>query len=445
MNTDKIFDYIKQNKKIVFVLFLLSIFLVYKAFSSSTREATEDIVNPYAKFEKGQNIADMLEAETDEDYQALYSTKIQDEMGTIKDNQIQKDKENKELKEKLKKLEEKFDYLIKNPQGGNNRNTAPFGMPVTGDNPANYNSNLFDGPSEDLQKEPIVVGTLIEWKNTGTELKSNNENEVSKISKQANKKDNKTDESKNKDSSTTKKKPKYLPSGSLFMVKYDNGTLNPTLSSGMTGNFSTATSVVVTEAYLPNGFKWDLRGAKVLFESKGNLATERADYRTKRISAISNDGKIMDIPLQGFVSDITTGMQGIAGTPVSKQEKLFWGAVKAYAIGNIGKSLQTSANDVSTNSLGTITTINRKNVSENIGLGLLAGGGQGMQEVGTNVLKIATATETVIENLAGQFAIVHLVEPLELKWEVQTTSTGSLSLNTNRNNKNTQGIKNVLQ
>jgi hypothetical protein len=424
----EIFSFRTIRKNLAFVFFLIVI-IFYIGFKISKMETTE--TNPYANYQIGDEWKNEYNPNEEEDYSALLANKLNPKVEEALNSIEALQKQNKALQNDNKEMQEKIKLLAKDNQQPKPFN-SPFGFPIIKDNP-NFNNPLTIPPNGDLEVN-YPITTVVEWGGNINAVSTNNASvkNTEKIEKKEEKKEEKME------------KTTWLPSGTLFMIKLDNGTLNPTMSSAIGDAFSTSTSTVVTEAYLPNSFKYDLRGAKVTLESKGQLSTERVDYRPVRLSAIRNDLSMMDIGLSGFVSDIETGMQGLAGTPVSKQEALFWGAVKAYALGNIGKNFASTANELITSTSGTVTSINDKSVTENMGYGLMGGLGEGMQEVGKNVLKIATATETVIESLAGQYAIVHLTEPLELKFKIQKTAVTQTNVKTKQPTGGNNNVANIL-
>jgi len=413
MKIDELLTKAKEKWKITVSVILFITFLTVNFFvgGSKTTEQ-EDMKQPYEVGEKIDFKDEEVDKERKADYQAMYLDKIENLESEKKGRLEALEKENDEIKaemNKMKELNSKIDKDFESKYSNDKLKNynSPFGMPVTSSSSTNQGAML-DQNHNDIIVPPEKVLYSIEWGQTEKQPLPT----VKDLKKKEIVKDN------NETKKTVTKNTIWIPSNSIFMVKTDNGIQAPTLSSGEGKNFAHTTSVIVTDIFLPNGYRYNLRGGKVLLESKGSLSSHRAETKTVRLSAVNKKKQIMDIPIEGYLSDFKSGMQGIQGEVVSKQEELFWGAVIAYATANIGSAYQNKGTETITNSVGGTSTVNNKGISDTLRGGLYGGVGKGAEEVGKHILDIAKSIEPVIEVLGKQYAVIHITQPFKIEYKV---------------------------
>lgn len=426
MKLDDILHKMKEKWKITLSVFLFITFLTINFFvgNKNIEENSEEMKPAYEVGEKiNFDEADgELDKERKVDYQALYLNKIENLESEKKTRLEALEKENLEIKSEMEKMKEqnsgKFDRDLseRNPQDKLKNYNSPFGMPVTSSSSSSHsNTNggaMFDNSNNEVMLPPEKTLYSIEWvqpeKTTLPTIKELKKKEIVKENNESKK--------------VETEKTIWIPSNSIFMVKTDNGIQAPTLSSGEGKNFAHTTTVIVTDIFLPNGYRYNLKGGKVLLESKGSLSSHRAETKTVRLSAVNKKREIMDIPIEGYLSDFKSGMQGIQGEVVSKQEELFWGAVVAYATANIGSAYQNKGTETITNAVGGTSTVNNKGATDTLKGGLYGGVGKGAEEVGKHILDIAKSIEPVIEVLGKQYAVIHITQPFKIQYKVSEVS-----------------------
>lgn len=152
----------------------------------------------------------------------------------------------------------------------------------------------------------------------------------------------------------------FVPAGSIMVAYLDQGFDAPTLKNGR-NDLVPATLTVVGYTLLPNNKLYDLRGCKILAESEGKRSNERAYTRTKRLSCVDNENRVMDIPLKGYISDEGgDGKLGLKGNIVSMQNKFLQNAIWigiVEGLASIGKA--TAITQTATAQGGVVSTINR--------------------------------------------------------------------------------------
>ena len=133
-------------------------------------------------------------------------------------------------------------------------------------------------------------------------------------------------------------------------------------------------------AFLPNEFKANLKGCRILAQGIGSLADERVHLRSMSVTCISKTGKaIIDSEIQGYLADID-GKGGVRGTVVSKMDSALWRAFLAGLFGGAGQAIQAQSQPLATVSVGGTTgtqTLNGSQIAQaGIGGGLVSASGE---------------------------------------------------------------------
>lgn len=236
-----------------------------------------------------------------------------------------------------------------------------------------------------------------------------------------------------------------IPSASLLLIKLDNGMHLSTLTLA-NSHATPVTATVVSDVFMPSGRVYDVKGAKMVLEGIGSLSTERGYIKPLRISGFNAKNDTFDLPIQGYVSDIRTGIQGIQGEIISKQQALFWSSLVAYTVQGIGKGVSAQNQVVTNTAFGTTSMTPPDKIFES---GILNGIGGGAQQVGDEILKIAKNIEPIVEVLGNQYAIVHTTMPFTLEYRIDTsanydTEKSSLPAPVSNITNNTQKVGNLL-
>jgi hypothetical protein len=233
-----------------------------------------------------------------------------------------------------------------------------------------------------------------------------------------------------------------IPSATLLLVKLDNGMHLSTLTMSKSAS-TPVTATVVSEAFMPNGRTFDVKGAKMVLEGIGSLSSERGYIKPLRISGFNSENETFDLPIQGYVSDVRTGIQGIQGEIISRQESLFWSSLIAYTMQGIGKGVSNSQQIMTTSAFGSTTTTPPDKI---LSSSLANGFGEGAKEVGNAILEIAKNIEPIVEILGNQYAIVHTTMPFTLEYKIDGNDNYNTEIPITKNeNETTKKIDSLVK
>jgi len=124
-------------------------------------------------------------------------------------------------------------------------------------------------------------------------------------------------------------------------------------------------------AYIvPNKKRLDLSGCFMIAKSQGDLSTERVQMQATKLSCVSQDGKMFERDVNGFVADDKDNSFAVMGSVTSKQDRVAAMAFLSSVVEGVGKSLQQAQTTQNQNPLGGSSSI----VSGSQ-LGYLGGGG----------------------------------------------------------------------
>ncbi|WP_366212701.1 F-type conjugal transfer pilus assembly protein TraB [Arsenophonus sp. ENCA] len=144
----------------------------------------------------------------------------------------------------------------------------------------------------------------------------------------------------------------YIPSGSFVKSMLIEGA---DANASVTGNQATVPMQVrlTGKVEMPNSKTYDLTGCFVSMEAYGDVSSERAIVRTRKISCIKGDD-VIDLPIEGHVN--FRGKNGVKGEVVMRNGKILgwaWGAGFIDGLGQgAGRAAQPTVGLGATASLG---------------------------------------------------------------------------------------------
>lgn len=400
---EKILNFIRDNKLKSFLIVVGIVIFIVVAFNKKSKANEQEELKQISKLYQGKE-------NTEELYKTKYFKQIDPQLQEQSKTIAKLTKTVEELETKGKKLESQIIETAKNNYGdilNNSDNYKKTNSMSDILSQAYSNGEEPKIPQLKGQNSPTVAPKLqyVEW-----DTINDNEESLLLIDDE----DKKADE-------IGKIEEKYrmiLPSATLMLVKLDNGMHLSTLSMGNSAT-TPVTATVTSEAFMPNGRTFDLKGAKMVLEGVGSLSSERGYIKPLRISGFNAQNETFDLPIQGYVSDVRTGIQGIQGEIISKQETLFWSSLIAYTMQGIGKGVASSNQIMTTSAFGTTTTTPPNEI---LSSSLANGVGEGAKEVGNAILDIAKNIEPIVEILGDQYAIVHTTMPFVLEYRIDGDS-----------------------
>ncbi|MDZ7819777.1 MAG: TraB/VirB10 family protein [Aliarcobacter sp.] len=426
-NKEKIIDFVRENKFKSFMIVIFIIVILFVIFNKKENKKNAELKEITTLYKSKDN--------TDDLYKTKYFKQIDPQLQDNSKDIEKLKKQVEEMDKRNKELENKIVESAKSTYGDilNSKDT------YAGENNLNdmFNKNY------STNQQPIIPplkGTVpptqgqkiqfVEWEVAGAEeqnlLLIDEENQVVK-------EDDKKQEEKFK---------MIIPSATLLLVKLDNGMHLSTLTMSKSAS-TPVTATVVSEAFMPNGRTFDVKGAKMVLEGIGSLSSERGYIKPLRMSGFNSENETFDLPIQGYVSDVRTGIQGIQGEIISKQESLFWSSLIAYTLQGLGKGVASSQQVMTTSAFGTTTNTPPDKI---LSSSLANGVGEGAKEVGNAILEIAKNIEPIVEILGNQYAIVHTTMPFILEYKIDGNDNYNTEIPVTKNeNETTKKVDSLVK
>ena len=170
----------------------------------------------------------------------------------------------------------------------------------------------------------------------------------------------------------------YIPASTIIPVTLLSGVDATCLEDAKRPNVPVVLRVD-NLAFLPNEFKANLKGCRILAAGLGSLADERVHLRSMSITCISKTGKaVIDNDIQGYLAD-ADGKGGVRGNVVSKMDSALWRAFIAGVFGGAGEAIRAESQPLTTVSIGSTATqtLNTNQITNaGIGGGLVAASGE---------------------------------------------------------------------
>jgi hypothetical protein len=111
-------------------------------------------------------------------------------------------------------------------------------------------------------------------------------------------------------------------------------------------------------AYIvPNKKRLDLSGCFMIVKSQGDLSTERVQMQASKLSCVSQDGKMFERDVSGYVADDKDNSFAVMGSVNSKQDRVATMAFMSSVVEGVGKAIQQAQTTQSMNPLGGTSSI----------------------------------------------------------------------------------------
>ncbi len=202
----------------------------------------------------------------------------------------------------------------------------------------------------------------------------------------------------------------YIPAGTFFRVVLLGGVDAPTGGDAQNANPHPILMRVSDMAQLPNLFKYNFKECFITASAYGDISSERAYARTDRLSCVGQDGKVLEVPIKGYLAG-EDGKTGVRGTIVTKQGQIIANALLAGVISGAGKGIADSYKSTSTSVFG--TTSSTKGGDE-YKAGIASGMGSAMDRIADYYIKLADKTFPVVEINAGRKLDVVLIQGFQI-------------------------------
>ncbi len=148
-----------------------------------------------------------------------------------------------------------------------------------------------------------------------------------------------------------------------------------------------------SNAFLPNGYRSEVKRCFVIGSGYGDISSERAYIRLISLSCVRHDGSTLEANLKGNVYG-EDGKLGMRGRLVTKQGQLLANALRAGIVSGIGQGFAMSGTSVSSSALGAVATQSGVGPMRR---GLSTGVGNAMETLANYYIRMAEQTFPVIE------------------------------------------------
>lgn len=197
-----------------------------------------------------------------------------------------------------------------------------------------------------------------------------------------------------------KNKPKeplnYVPPGTFAKAVSLSGA---DTNAGVNGQSDTQpiTLRILDNGTLPNGKHSSLKGCFITAATYGDASSERGQIRLQRLSCVRKNGHILDIPVEGTISDMG-GSDGLRGHLIMRNGNLLWNAGFSGFLSGIGSAMQQTATTQSVSPLGTTSTVSSGKVFQ---YGAYGGAGTALGKLADYYIKLADLFHPIIQIHAG--------------------------------------------
>jgi len=218
-----------------------------------------------------------------------------------------------------------------------------------------------------------------------------------------------------------------IPAGSFFRGILLNGVDAPVTMVAKKNPYPVLIKVK-TEAWLPNEYRYDIKGCYIVAAAWGDMSSERAYFRTERFSCIKKDGGMIETTIDGSVTDGQDGKLGVFGKLVSKQGQMIARTILAEVIQGFGNALSPKQG-VPVFNIGESSNSDYYTtppIGKSFEYGLFTGTGEAMKKIANFYLKMAEQTFPVIEVQAGIPVEVFLLRGVTLTLKKKTENNGGV-------------------
>lgn len=193
-----------------------------------------------------------------------------------------------------------------------------------------------------------------------------------------------------------KTKINYVPPGTFAKAVLLSGA---DTNAGTNGQADTMpiTMRITDDGILPNNTHSNLKDCFVTAAAYGDPSSERAQIRLQRLSCVREEGRILDIPVEGTISDMG-GNDGLRGHVVMRNGKLLWNAGISGMLSGVGSAMQQSLTTQAISPLGTTSSVASGKVFQ---YGALGGANTAMSKIADYYIKLAELYHPIVQIHAG--------------------------------------------
>lgn len=150
---------------------------------------------------------------------------------------------------------------------------------------------------------------------------------------------------------------------------------------------------ITDNAQLPNGFRTKTKGCFTLAAGYGEIASERAYFRTEKLSCVMKNGDVIDMKMEGYIVG-EDGKAGLRGRLVSKEGRQVALALLSGTVGGLASAFANQATTLQQTSVGTNQYVNP---GQSVGFAAANGVSGGFNQLAQYYINLAEKTFPVIE------------------------------------------------
>lgn len=220
----------------------------------------------------------------------------------------------------------------------------------------------------------------------------------------------------------------FVPAGSILTGVLLNG-IDVSTADDAQDDPQAALVRLKKETLLPNRFRMDLVDCHVLVSGYGDLTDARALLRANLLSCVTPNGGVITVPIEAYVVG-PDGLNGVPGTVISHQGELLSKSLIAGLLGGFAANSQATQEPVLNISPSGQTQYQAPNIPSVAQNSVLAGAGQGAENVSQFYLKQAEALAPVVQVNPGVAVNLVLIKGVHL--DLSGSTHGNLDANSSQ-------------
>lgn len=221
------------------------------------------------------------------------------------------------------------------------------------------------------------------------------------------------------DQDSAKNVSHYIPAGSFMTVSLLSGV--DALTGGATAQDAQPILMRLMDyGILPNHFRANIVDCHVTGTVRGVLSSERARVRSEFLSCIFENGDVVEVKIKGWVNG-EDGKDGFRGRLVEKSGALLARTFVSGMFSGLGSSIASQYQSVSTNALGSVTTIDPGDASK---AGLAVGTSTAFEKIADYYMARANEIFPIIEVSSHRLGELVLQQGVDLGQQFETQMRG---------------------
>ena len=213
----------------------------------------------------------------------------------------------------------------------------------------------------------------------------------------------------------------YVPSGTFVRAVMIGGA---DASAGVSSQSNPVPTLfrIIDQGTLPNNHKSHLKDCVATAATIGDISSERGQMRLERLSCVSPNGQIVDMPVEATVFG-PEGKNGVRGIPLWREGTLLKRAFVAGTLSGLSQGISQQYTSTALNPYGSTTTVNNSDVFK---YGAAQGVSNAMDKLADYNIRRADQYHPVIQLSAGTVVDIVFMQGFYLDGQKHDEKTESL-------------------